>query len=183
MSVSLCVFELLLAESVAVQSAALKEEGADEKTHAKVLAKIEAHGYEVGYRFVERVSEGRALATDHLEAVKFLCKDVWNEVFGKQIDKLQTNHRGVFVLKDYAFRWLARVSSHDDALVSATAARLLQFPAGVLRGALANIGIRATVNAEFSALPGCAFNIRIDATPPPRAPLVDASRQDKPPAE
>ena len=38
--------------------------------------------------------------TAQLEAVKFLCKEFWTEVFRKQIDKLQTNHRGVFVLKD-----------------------------------------------------------------------------------
>ena len=44
-----------------------------------------------------------------LELVKFLCKDFWSEIFNKQIDKLQTNHRGVFVLKDYNFGWLTKV--------------------------------------------------------------------------
>ena len=34
-------------------------------------------------------------------------------MFGKQVDKLQTNHRGVFVLKDFQFRWLSRVSCAD----------------------------------------------------------------------
>lgn len=26
-------------------------------------------------------------AMDPLEIIKFLCKDVWNEIFGKQVDK------------------------------------------------------------------------------------------------
>lgn len=30
---------------------------------------------------------------DHLEAIKFICKDFWTEVFKKQIDNLKTNHR------------------------------------------------------------------------------------------
>lgn len=31
--------------------------------------------------------------TDHLEAIKFICKDFWSELFKKQIDNLKTNHR------------------------------------------------------------------------------------------
>lgn len=74
--------------------------------------------------------------SDHLEAIKFICKDFWSEVFKKQIDNLKTNHRvrfspkiwkssscvcvffltklffiqGTFVLQDNKFRWLSRVS-------------------------------------------------------------------------
>lgn len=33
---------------------------------------------------------------DHLEAIKFICKDFWSEVFKKQIDNLKTNHRVSF---------------------------------------------------------------------------------------
>ena len=75
-------------------------------------AKMERMGYSVGFRLCERLSQNRTFsastgkdasmvaAAAQLEAVKFLCKEVWMEVFRKQIDKLQTNHRGVFVLKD-----------------------------------------------------------------------------------
>lgn len=31
--------------------------------------------------------------SDHLEAIKFICKDFWSELFKKQIDNLKTNHR------------------------------------------------------------------------------------------
>jgi len=31
--------------------------------------------------------------SDHLEAIKFICKDFWSEIFKKQIDNLKTNHR------------------------------------------------------------------------------------------
>ncbi|MCL7040177.1 hypothetical protein MKW94_001012 [Papaver nudicaule] len=31
--------------------------------------------------------------SDHLEAIKFICKDFWSELFKKQIDNLKANHR------------------------------------------------------------------------------------------
>lgn len=35
--------------------------------------------------------------SDHLEAIKFICKDFWSELFKKQIDNLKTNHRVCFI--------------------------------------------------------------------------------------
>eukprot|EP00429_Kryptoperidinium_foliaceum_P050199 CAMPEP_0176125986 /NCGR_PEP_ID=MMETSP0120_2-20121206/63578_1 /TAXON_ID=160619 /ORGANISM="Kryptoperidinium foliaceum, Strain CCMP 1326" /LENGTH=152 /DNA_ID=CAMNT_0017460889 /DNA_START=96 /DNA_END=550 /DNA_ORIENTATION=+ len=103
-------------------------------------AKMERMGFSVGFRLCERLSQNRtfnasgkdptmALAAAQLEAVKFLCKEVWMEVFRKQIDKLQTNHRGVFVLKDLELRWLTRLPpSQESARV--TAIQMLAFPCG-----------------------------------------------------
>ena len=39
-----------------------------------------------------------------------LCKDFWMEVYRKQVDKLQTNNRGVYMLQDNAHPVLARCS-------------------------------------------------------------------------
>ena len=55
--------------------------------------KVEAIGFEVGVRLVERYTKDRPRFTDTLEIIKFLCKDFWMEVYRKQIDKLQTNNR------------------------------------------------------------------------------------------
>lgn len=83
-----------------------------------------------------RYTMERPRFSDHLEAIKFICKDFWSELFKKQIDNLKTNHRvmhripqpdfsllvrklkilgllymqGTFVLQDNRFRWLTRVS-------------------------------------------------------------------------
>ena len=77
-----------------------------------------------------------------------------------QVDKLQTNHKGVFVLSDSRFKWLDRYAS-DDLSSKQAAVRMLNFPCGILRGALANLGLNAIVNAEFNVLPGCTFHIRV----------------------
>ena len=39
-------------------------------------AKLEALGYDVGFRFVERVAQQRLVHSEPIEAIKFICK-VW----------------------------------------------------------------------------------------------------------
>jgi hypothetical protein len=146
-------------------------------------AKMERLGFGVGYRLCERLAQTKPLGTPNtpggagavtpggdstaamqLEAVKFLCKEFWTEVFRKQIDKLQTNHRGVFVLKDHELRWLRRLPS-DDERARVAAIKLLAFPCGLIRGALNNLGIAAVVSCDFltdgKSMAACSFNIKI----------------------
>ncbi|KAK3136891.1 hypothetical protein QOZ80_5BG0444440 [Eleusine coracana subsp. coracana] len=138
--------------------------------------RIEAIGFQVGHQLTERYTMELPRFTDHLEAIKFICKDFWSELFKKQIDNLKTNHRGTFVLQDNSFRWLTRVSldpsadimdstDNDSAPLGDTAAQttsmLLYFPCGIIRGALTNLGITCSVSADMSNLPACSFVIRI----------------------
>ncbi|XP_039840395.1 trafficking protein particle complex subunit 6b-like isoform X1 [Panicum virgatum] len=130
--------------------------------------RIEAIGFQVGHQLSERYTMERPRFSDHLEAIKFICKDFWSELFKKQIDNLKTNHRGTFVLQDNRFRWLTRVSldpsaestdatDNDSAPLGDTAAQttsmLLYFPCGLIRGALTNLGISCSVSADMSNLP------------------------------
>ncbi|KAJ4719563.1 trafficking protein particle complex subunit 6B [Melia azedarach] len=139
--------------------------------------RIEAIGYQVGHQLSERYTMERPRFSDHLEAIKFICKDFWSEVFKKQIDNLKTNHRGTFVLQDNRFRWLSRISI-DPSLESAesqdsstpaeskaaqASSMHLYFPCGIIRGALSNLGIPCAVSADISNLPACSFVVRIKA--------------------
>jgi len=143
--------------------------GEDQETvNEKICKQIEEMGFDTGYRFATLLVKNKnnlpVPLSDHpLEAVKFLCKDVWTSVFHKQVDKLQTNHRGVFVLKDLKFRWLGRFVTSSEA--SRTAAiKLLAFPCGLIRGALSNLGVEATVSCDFLSdgqnLSSCSFNVK-----------------------
>lgn len=76
-----------------------------------------------------RFSRDRPRFNDTLDVIKFLCKDLWTLVFGKNIDNLKTNHRvsvrhicviwsialmldqGVYVLTDNVFRPFSRMST------------------------------------------------------------------------
>ncbi|KAF1329823.1 Transport protein particle component, bet3, partial [Globisporangium splendens] len=59
----------------------------------ELAIKLEAMGYDVGYRFAERSVKDRPRMLEPLDVIKFVCKDFWILIFKKQIDKLQTNHR------------------------------------------------------------------------------------------
>ncbi|TDH69327.1 hypothetical protein CCR75_003937 [Bremia lactucae] len=137
----------------------------EEAAHREsVVIKLEAMGYDVGCRYAERAARERPRMIEPLDVIKFVCKDFWIAIFKKQIDKLQTNHRGVFVVQDFSFRWLAGISAATDQETREMALLFLVFPCGMIRGALANLGLSAIVNADVPdvrALPGCLFNIKI----------------------
>ncbi|KAK5654150.1 hypothetical protein OQA88_7581 [Cercophora sp. LCS_1] len=131
----------------------------DEERDA-VFYRLESLGYRVGQGLVERFSQNRPRFNDTLDVIKFLCKDLWTLVFRKQVDNLKTNHRGVYVLTDNSFRPFARMSTVTGGQAVVRAQPFLWFPCGVVRGALAAMGINATVQAETSELPGAVFQIK-----------------------
>eukprot|EP00953_Heterococcus_sp_UTEX-ZZ885_P040661 20774-Heterococcus_DN1.PRE.2 len=129
---------------------------------------FESMGHGVGYRLTERLCQAKALSGESLEAVKFICKDLWGETFKKQIDKLQTDHRGTFVLRDLNFRWLNRYAPDRRAADKELVTLLLQYPCGLVRGAMSALGHPASVKAEFwdektdkSILPTVSFTVKL----------------------
>ncbi|EOA89159.1 hypothetical protein ACJQWK_09589 [Exserohilum turcicum] len=154
----------------------------EEESREAVFHRLEALGYRVGLGVVERFSRDAPRPTTPLDCIKFLCKDLWMLLFRKQIDNLKTNHRGIYVLTDNTFKPLGRMSfdtkKYDAAMQAALVAQtgdpalgrdansqarvqpFLYFPAGLIRGCLASLGIQATVTAESAALPGATFQIR-----------------------
>ncbi|KAL7556916.1 hypothetical protein ACA910_003842 [Epithemia clementina (nom. ined.)] len=163
-------------ESQEGSASAVEDEEALTIAAEQAAAKLERIGFAVGFRLTERLAQNKtwnavpnqdmaaAVSAQQLEAVKFLCKEVWTDIFGKQIDKLQTNHRGVFVLKDLNLKWLSRFPSGTEH-ARVTAIRLLAFPCGLIRGSLSNLGIPAVVSCDFLAdgqnMAACSFNIKV----------------------
>ncbi|KAJ5902490.1 Trafficking protein particle complex subunit 6B [Penicillium taxi] len=149
-----------MAERLAKDLATRDNEPEDEEVRETTYFRLESLGYRVGQGLAERFSRDRPRFTDNLDVIKFLCKDLWTVLFRKQIDNLKTNHRGVYVLTDSSFRPFARMSmaARGDAIAMAQA--YLWFPCGVIRGALANLGINTSVQAETSDLPGATFQIK-----------------------
>ena len=91
--------------------------------------KLEAVGFQVGERLVERYTKERPRFSDTLEIIKFICKDFWYEVYRKHIDKLQTNNRArrrrpppTRSLAHPPARPLARRRRRSPAAAAATAA-------------------------------------------------------------
>lgn len=193
-------FSYLIAEIVnyheeqeATQSAAKKEwiarleaSGADNISNSDAIlsnivfgqsncaTRLESLGYRVGYSLAERLCKDLPRFPGELECVKFICKEFWNNVFGKQVDNLRTNHQvmtittftvlfqGIYVIQDNKFLLLTSFAEGTQYLDQA--ALYLAMPAGVLRGALSNLGIEAIVTPSSDSLPIARFNVTVQAS-------------------
>ncbi|CAB4036854.1 Hypothetical predicted protein [Paramuricea clavata] len=121
--------------------------------------KLEEMGFTIGQRLAERFTKETARFKDDLDVMKYICKEFWTALYKKQIDNLRTNHQGVFVLQDNRFRLLTQISDTEEFIVPA--AKYLSLPCGLIRGALANLGIPSIVGAEITTMPMCKFTINI----------------------
>ena len=125
---------------------------------------MDAVGFRVGQQLAERYTRERAPILEPLDVMKFVCKELWVEVFRKSVDNLRTNHRGTFVLRDTQFRWMGRLGQNLVGQAprlggNELAADYLVLPCGIIRGALAALGLDAAVSADATALPQCDFTV------------------------
>ncbi|KAF8873686.1 TRAPP complex subunit trs33 [Infundibulicybe gibba] len=111
----------------------------DEEDEA-VRLRLESIGLHVGAKFAERLCRDRPLFTETLDAIKFICKDIWAACWDKQVDNLRTNHR-VYVLQDNSFKPISRLSSWEGRAESLKRAKLyVAMPAGIIKGSLSRLG-------------------------------------------
>mmetsp|Transcript_13039 Transcript_13039/g.23986 ORF Transcript_13039/g.23986 Transcript_13039/m.23986 type:complete len:178 (+) Transcript_13039:93-626(+) len=131
------------------------------------LQELDAMGFSTGARLVAKLTEGRCPIAAEKEAVRFVCKDVWQAVFRKPATRLQTDRRGSYIIQDSTFRCLEQLApppngGHDTELHEA-AVLGLAFPCGMIRGALLGVGVDCTVSSEVSvsSLPACSFTVSL----------------------
>lgn len=145
----------------------------DQELQDVIYAKIELIGQRVGYALAEKLVADRSTrfqwsdSNVQLEIMKFICKEFWMFIVGKQIDNLKTNHKGIFVLQDNQFRWLRSLQPLDQWSPAQlqTIRPLLAYPCGLLKGALDNLGLEANVVAEASHSSQCTFKLEILSVP------------------
>ncbi|PAV88787.1 hypothetical protein WR25_12864 isoform B [Diploscapter pachys] len=115
--------------------------------HSNAETQLESMGYRVGFVLAERLSKDAAKFNTELEIVKFICKEFWSNVFGKQVDNLRTNHAGVYVVQDNNFSMLRTFS--DSTQFTKDIGIYLAFPSGVIRGALACLNVQVDFISNF----------------------------------
>lgn len=156
------------------------ENGWDEN---KLHSKLQEIGEHLGIRILEKLVKDHARFNRELDIIKFLCKDFWNHCFNKsQVDKLQTNHKGTYVIHDSYFPWIKKISSansisskssssnnndkdkdksNPNSLETKVALLYLNVTAGMIRGAIKNLGKKATVTVDIPQYPKCYFTIKM----------------------
>ncbi|CAI4051572.1 Trs33p SKDI_15G2640 [Saccharomyces kudriavzevii IFO 1802] len=120
---------------------------AEEEEKERVLARLRNIGLQIGSKLSELLifSNNPNLKfkeMDLLLIMKFICRDVWKQIFGKQIDNLKTNHRGTFYLLDYDYRPIQSFSLDEDAKDEELKIiePFLEIPMGIIRGVLSSLG-------------------------------------------
>lgn len=122
--------------------------------------KLDDVGYTTGYRYVERLTVDMLRFHDEeLDVMKFICREFWTSIFHKQIDNLRTNRSGQYVLLENRFRFISKMSNGKQYIELIP--KYLAFTCGLIRGALADFGINATVSADVTKPPACIFNVQI----------------------
>uniref|UniRef100_A0AC34FAH9 Trafficking protein particle complex subunit 6B n=1 Tax=Panagrolaimus sp. ES5 TaxID=591445 RepID=A0AC34FAH9_9BILA len=121
--------------------------------------RLESLGFRVGYSLVEKVARDMPRLATELDTMKFICKEFWTKAFGKQVDNLRTNHQSIYVVQDNKFITIASLAEGTQYLKES--AMYLCFPAGVVRGALANLGIKCVVSATVETIPIVKFTIHL----------------------
>lgn len=149
-----------IANDVPGTVAVLEAAGADSDD---VTVRIEGYGFDMGMRMSELLmfKSANHKMVDILDIMKFVCRDVWKVLCGKQMSNLRTNHRGTFVLVDSSYKLIeSMLSDRGSADTVAKCRNHLWFPCGVIRGILMSFGIEADVSAEVNQFPSVTFNIQ-----------------------
>jgi hypothetical protein len=127
--VNAAVFNLLFMQ-IAFKALADSTAQSEQVDQEAAFYRIEQLGFQVGQRLIEQLllSTQSPRLAEHIDAVKFLCKDFWVSIFGKGIDNLKTNHRGVFVLQDNNCHWISLFSVDGTLPETAKMAVLVSIP-------------------------------------------------------
>jgi hypothetical protein len=105
-------------------------------------------GKEVGKRIVESHSREHIWLRDQKELLRYICKDFWTYIFGKPIDRLQTNNKGIYLLHDNNLKWVKSLSSTQGDAQLKFATLIMGFIRGLVKGALSALGVDGKVTAN-----------------------------------
>ena len=88
---------------------------------------LDSLGFRIGYNLIERMFPDTFRLTDDISIMKYICKEFWINMFGKQIDNLRTNNSGIFVLQDNNFKHVSLLSSSNESTANVSKNVMLSF--------------------------------------------------------
>lgn len=138
-------------------------------TRRKELKEV---GVSVGAKVAESVAREHIWNKEVNSKLRFVCKEFWTFMFGKTMDRLQTNNKGIYVLFDSTLKWARHATHSDLEVMSRTNSMTLGIVSGAIKGCLQALG-QDTKTSEAVEGTTYKFTIRINgmqAAPSPSVP-------------
>mmetsp|Transcript_34414 Transcript_34414/g.60328 ORF Transcript_34414/g.60328 Transcript_34414/m.60328 type:complete len:178 (-) Transcript_34414:341-874(-) len=118
-------------------------------------------GISVGARVAETVARDHIWHKEVNSKLRFVCKEFWTFMFGKTMDRLQTNNKGIYVLFDSTIKWARHATSSDLEVMGKTSSMTLGIVSGAIKGCLQALGLD-TKTSEAIEGTFYKFTIRIN---------------------
>lgn len=72
-----------------------------QETKSNIITNIKAIGSSTGEKLSMDFNSNSSMT--QLQVMKYICKDIYHDIIGRQMDALKTNHQGIFYLLDKQF--------------------------------------------------------------------------------
>lgn len=156
--------------SISSTSISINSNPAITKPSPDVVRKLENMGFCVGRRLIERQTrdDPPKRLENNMSIMRYICKDFWPLAFDHPASRLRTNHRGIFVIEDASFKLVEAIGPLEGVDAKDAVKKYLVYPCGLLRGALASLGVNCMVDASVESLPIVQFNVQCSPMVPSR---------------
>ncbi|ANQ09042.1 Uncharacterized protein PCOAH_00034960 [Plasmodium coatneyi] len=134
-----------------------------EKKVANILSgKLKSMGKDIGRKLIERVLIYKNDFCDLKDIAKLIGRDVWVILFNKNVDKIQTYKKGVYVLTDNDMGSYLNhlLLDNETNQKSNFTHHVLVLIVGIIKGVLKRFRIKGSVTYTLD-YPTCSFQINI----------------------
>ena len=123
--------------------------------------KLRAMGIRAGQVLQERLNIDAPRTQDEVDIVRFVCRDVWMNLFLKQIDKLKTDNKGAYYLIDNEFCLIKQVT--DSMQYVRDIPLFMEFTSGLVQGIFVQFGLAVIVTPDVTHPPICMFQVQVQS--------------------
>ena len=107
------------------------------------------------------VDEQMKLLIDSKEKIKFLCSEIWLNLFGKQADDIKKETNGPFIVTETPFYFLESISSNDIKQEKNLKQLFIIFLVALIESILKNIGLQTRVEITENSNNSYVFKIHL----------------------
>lgn len=142
----------------------LKKDSLDIKQKISQIDEMGCHlGERITNHLLNKINLSTSTKMEVDEIMKFLGRDVWLFVFGKQIIKLQTNRKGTFLIDCDELKFHHSLITEKNGS-SENLEHILCFICGIIKGVLGTFNYESNVTAAFKLQPIINYLLNVSSS-------------------